>query len=47
MKAEYASLSDEDKTEKHAQFKTMMEEFTELSLDEKIVYLQEFVNSLR
>jgi len=47
MKAEYASLSDEDKTAKHAQFKAMMEEFTELSLDEKIVYLQEFANSLR
>ncbi len=47
MKAEYASLSDEDKTAKHAQFKAMMEEFAELSLDEKIVYLQEFANSLR
>ena len=47
MKAEYASLSDEDKAAKHAQFKAMMEEFAELSLDEKIVYLQEFANSLR
>jgi len=47
MKAEYASLSDEDKAAKHAQFKSMMEEFTEFSLDEKIVYLQEFANSLR
>jgi len=47
MKAEYASMSDEDETTKHAQFKAMMEEFTELSLDEKIVYLQEFANSLR
>ena len=47
MKAEYASLSDEDKTAKHAQFKSMMEEFTEFSPGEKIVYLQEFANSLR
>ena len=47
MKAEYASMSDEDKTAKHAQFKAMMEEFTEFSLGEKIVYLQEFANSLR
>ncbi len=47
MKAEHASLSDEDKATKHAQFKAMMEEFAELSLDEKIVYLQEFVHSLR
>jgi hypothetical protein len=47
MKQEYATLSDGEKDAKHAEFKSQMEEFTMLSLDEKIVYLQEYANSLR
>jgi hypothetical protein len=47
MKAEYANLSDEEKDVKHAEFKSKMEEFSALSLDEKIVHLQELANSLR
>jgi hypothetical protein len=47
MKTEYATLSDEQKDAKHAEFKSKMEEFSALTLDEKIAHLQEFANSLR
>ena len=47
MKSDYAELSEEEMTAKHDEMKAMMEEFMPLSLDEKIVYLTEFAESLR
>ncbi len=41
------TLSDEEKDTKRVEFKSKMNEFLVLTLDEKIVHLEEFANSLK
>jgi len=47
MKGQYQGLTDEQRSEKHAEFKQQMETFAQLSLEEKISYLEYLAISLR
>ena len=47
MKTQYAELSEEEHSAKHAEMKQQMEAFMGLSLDEKISYLKYMAMSLR
>jgi hypothetical protein len=47
MKGQFHGLTDEQRAEKHAEFKQQMETFAELTLQEKISYLEYLAISLR
>jgi len=47
MKEQFADLSDDEHAQKHSELKEKMQEFMQLTLDEKIVHLQEFADSVR